>query len=353
VTARIAAGEVSPTAYVCWGTGRWTRASEFARQTRAAAAPDSARPWKCASCGEELAPQFDSCWKCGASRGKPVVERNRISSDVVAGDGERHGPVEAAELVVTETNKKQSGQALVFGSLILIAGIVWAVAEQNAGWRMYIFRILPVSWFFIGCGGFCVVSGFWGAQGGDGAGGGRTFHVTEAGVQTDDGLIPWPEIHEIYHGGQIMRVNFVKSSEEVWLKVVARDGRSGRLKLSARSLDAQQQKAMGQIHRVILERVAQRQWQELLTALQAGEAVPFGPLTVRADGICWGTTGWQDQQWLPWNRIRGHALHQGGVYLSYLNDKGKEKTAQLAEVAETPNLHLFTALMDMMAAKQS
>jgi hypothetical protein len=25
-------------------------------------------PWKCPKCGEELEPQFESCWKCGAAR---------------------------------------------------------------------------------------------------------------------------------------------------------------------------------------------------------------------------------------------------------------------------------------------
>jgi len=25
-------------------------------------------PWKCPACGEQLEPQFGSCWKCGATK---------------------------------------------------------------------------------------------------------------------------------------------------------------------------------------------------------------------------------------------------------------------------------------------
>jgi Putative prokaryotic signal transducing protein len=33
---------------------------------KAAAAPSGA-PWVCAQCGEQLEPQFTSCWRCGAA----------------------------------------------------------------------------------------------------------------------------------------------------------------------------------------------------------------------------------------------------------------------------------------------
>jgi hypothetical protein len=33
---------------------------------KAAAAP-SGTPWVCAQCGEQLEPQFTSCWRCGAT----------------------------------------------------------------------------------------------------------------------------------------------------------------------------------------------------------------------------------------------------------------------------------------------
>jgi hypothetical protein len=33
---------------------------------RGAAAP-TGTPWTCAGCGEQLEPQFTSCWRCGAS----------------------------------------------------------------------------------------------------------------------------------------------------------------------------------------------------------------------------------------------------------------------------------------------
>ena len=33
---------------------------------KAAAAPSGA-PWICAQCGEQLEPQFTSCWRCGAT----------------------------------------------------------------------------------------------------------------------------------------------------------------------------------------------------------------------------------------------------------------------------------------------
>jgi hypothetical protein len=33
---------------------------------KAAAAPAGA-PWVCAQCGEQLEPQFTSCWRCGAA----------------------------------------------------------------------------------------------------------------------------------------------------------------------------------------------------------------------------------------------------------------------------------------------
>ncbi len=31
-----------------------------------AAAPTTGSPWNCADCGEQLEPQFTSCWRCGA-----------------------------------------------------------------------------------------------------------------------------------------------------------------------------------------------------------------------------------------------------------------------------------------------
>jgi hypothetical protein len=37
---------------------------------RAATAAAGA-PWICVQCGEQLEPQFTSCWRCGLERGKP------------------------------------------------------------------------------------------------------------------------------------------------------------------------------------------------------------------------------------------------------------------------------------------
>lgn len=34
----------------------------------AAAAGVAERPWKCATCGETIEPQFDLCWNCGRAR---------------------------------------------------------------------------------------------------------------------------------------------------------------------------------------------------------------------------------------------------------------------------------------------
>ncbi|MGQ0722472.1 MAG: putative signal transducing protein [Candidatus Eiseniibacteriota bacterium] len=42
---------------------------EYAAASEPPAAP--AGTWKCAACGEELEPQFDECWKCGARRSDP------------------------------------------------------------------------------------------------------------------------------------------------------------------------------------------------------------------------------------------------------------------------------------------
>jgi hypothetical protein len=35
---------------------------------KAATAPEGA-PWTCAQCGEQLEPQFTTCWRCGHERG--------------------------------------------------------------------------------------------------------------------------------------------------------------------------------------------------------------------------------------------------------------------------------------------
>jgi hypothetical protein len=36
------------------------------RALREAAAPPRGSPWVCEACGEQLEPQFTSCWRCGA-----------------------------------------------------------------------------------------------------------------------------------------------------------------------------------------------------------------------------------------------------------------------------------------------
>lgn len=36
------------------------------RALASAAAPAPGAPWTCADCGEQLEPQFTSCWRCGA-----------------------------------------------------------------------------------------------------------------------------------------------------------------------------------------------------------------------------------------------------------------------------------------------
>ena len=39
-----------------------------------ASATTSGPPWICEECGEQLEPQFTSCWRCGCERGvKPTV----------------------------------------------------------------------------------------------------------------------------------------------------------------------------------------------------------------------------------------------------------------------------------------
>ena len=35
---------------------------------RRASSTDAGPSWRCARCGEELEPQFTSCWRCGAER---------------------------------------------------------------------------------------------------------------------------------------------------------------------------------------------------------------------------------------------------------------------------------------------
>ncbi|HEX3602442.1 MAG TPA: DUF2007 domain-containing protein [Steroidobacteraceae bacterium] len=37
------------------------------RALKAAATAPSGAPWICTQCGEELEPQFTTCWRCGAS----------------------------------------------------------------------------------------------------------------------------------------------------------------------------------------------------------------------------------------------------------------------------------------------
>ncbi len=36
------------------------------RALKEAAAPPRGSPWVCEACGEQLEPQFTSCWRCGA-----------------------------------------------------------------------------------------------------------------------------------------------------------------------------------------------------------------------------------------------------------------------------------------------
>jgi hypothetical protein len=55
--------ETWPQLYVDDGDERYA----LGALARAAAAPAGA-PWLCVECGEQLEPQFTSCWRCGSER---------------------------------------------------------------------------------------------------------------------------------------------------------------------------------------------------------------------------------------------------------------------------------------------
>lgn len=67
-----AAGGVAPVdAWIeLWVTDddRAREAAQIIREATDESAVESAPPWTCASCGEEIEGQFSACWNCGAPR---------------------------------------------------------------------------------------------------------------------------------------------------------------------------------------------------------------------------------------------------------------------------------------------
>jgi Putative prokaryotic signal transducing protein len=47
---------------------REAEAQEFVRQYEATSAVPTGPTWRCAACGQELEPQFTTCWSCGTER---------------------------------------------------------------------------------------------------------------------------------------------------------------------------------------------------------------------------------------------------------------------------------------------
>jgi hypothetical protein len=271
--------------------------------------------------------------------------RHNGNGDSVAAS-EIPSSVQQAENVLAETQESGRFKAGIAGAIFLLVGILWAAAEQDGSSRWVIFGGLPVSWFCIGVGVIGIGSSILQSTGTVETANTRRFHVSQDGVCVKEGsVIPWADISAIYRGGEVLRVNFVKSSETARLRVQSADGREARLEVTARTLEPRVSEAMAQIHRAILGRVAQRQWTEFMNRLQAGHPSHFGAFAIRNDGIFCKKYE-KSERPLPFQRVCGYELKSGSIYLGYINEQGKNKSILLGQVAETPNLHILTPFLD-------
>jgi hypothetical protein len=81
-----------------------------------------------------------------------------------------------------------------------------------------------------------------------------------------------------------------------------------------------------------------------LEALEAGETIGFGPVSVSAEGVHYG------QQTLPWDGYQSAEIAKGTLLVKATDTRGFFCKEPLAEI---PNVHVFIALAARMAGKQS
>jgi hypothetical protein len=63
------------------GEGEWKQVADIPELV---ARPAARGRWKCATCGELLDPQFDTCWRCSTPRATPGARPGLSSSDTKA-----------------------------------------------------------------------------------------------------------------------------------------------------------------------------------------------------------------------------------------------------------------------------
>lgn len=96
-------------------------------------------------------------------------------------------------------------------------------------------------------------------------------------------------------------------------------------------------KNVAQLGQNIQQAVTQRHMPQAIAAFQGGSAIPFGPLTVTAQGLHNG------REILPWNQVQSVDVKQGQVIVKKV---GKTFSWASVYISKIPNLMVFLGLVN-------
>ena len=85
--------------------------------------------WKCPKCGEEIEETFDTCWRCGTSRGgTPVEVPSAVEASPVPSRGGREPSQKAQPLLVRYKDAYRQANAITaFGSVVKMGAYLFAM----------------------------------------------------------------------------------------------------------------------------------------------------------------------------------------------------------------------------------
>lgn len=111
---------------------------------------DSTEIWTCPNCSEEIEPQFDQCWKCGADREGKVA--GDMPEDANAQGSDKSLPVNAKTDSVRGAGGVSGCAWALFAILVLglICGVQFFRTERAAGFRITGFPLMIVAGALLG-----------------------------------------------------------------------------------------------------------------------------------------------------------------------------------------------------------
>jgi len=178
----------------------------------------------------------------------------------------------------------------------------------------------------------------------------KKLRICELGVCDNKKSILWNDVKDLTVSGQIVRVNLMLADDRTMIGITDFRDRSILIDIGRGFLDLTGRKkarTVSNIARFITSKIFDRQWNWFMEELRSNRPVSFGSFEVTSDNLRKKRIH-GGYAIIELGSITGWEISNGWIYVSHLNDQGKEKVKTLGMVIGTTNLHLIASFLDTL-----